>query len=181
MEEHMSIFETAKKKKFKRRQTLCKEAEIFVQVHFVRDRNLGNNKYNTLSLKDDPDRIKCNEWYKSHSNPTSYRDIVTCYINDKKLDEHTIEDKCLLTKNYFEILRSNKNYIPSKGEVFIMCFALHLNYEESRALLKSVGYAYSNSEKSDLIIRYFIENHEYNLNHLNYCLDHFDLPKIQNL
>ena len=97
------------------------------------------------------------------------------------MDEHLIEDKYLLGKNYFELLRTNKKYIPSKGEAFIMSFALHLSYEESRALLKSVGYAYSNSEKSDLIVRYFIENHEYNLNDLNYSLEHFDLPKIQNL
>lgn len=177
----MSLFETARKKKSKRRQTLCKEAEIFVQVHFVREHSLEKNKYNTLSLKDDPDRVNCIEWYSLHNNPVSFSDIVTCYINDKRLDEHTLEVKYPFAKNYFELLHSHPDYVPGKGEAVIMCMALHLNYEEARALLKSAGFAFSNSVKSDLIIRYFIQNNEYNINDLNYCLDFFDLPCIQNI
>ena len=52
----MSIFGTSKKKLLKKRQALCSEAEVFMQVHYVREHNSAKNKFNTLPLKDDPDR-----------------------------------------------------------------------------------------------------------------------------
>lgn len=177
----MSIFSSSKRKKLKKRQVLCKEVEIFTQVHFVRERNSEKYKYNTLSLKFDPDRIKCEEWYENHGNPDTYSQIITAYMSDSNLDANAICDKFHLGKNYFETLRSNPKYNPSKGEAVILSFVLQLSYEECRALLKSAGYALTNSDKSDLIIRYFLENHDYSISDLNYCLDYFEQPNIKNI
>ena len=164
------MFFSNKKKIKKRRENLCREAEIFIQVHFVSERNSDRYKFNTLSLKSDPDRDKVIEWYDAHDTPESYSEIVCAYFKDSKKDENTICERMLLDKNYFSKLENSLNYRPSKGEAVIVCFAFHLSYESARALLKSADYALTNSEKSDLIIRYFLENKNYNINDLNYVL-----------
>ena len=79
-------------------------------------------------------------------------------------------EKGVLEKDYFTKLEKSLSYIPSKGEAVIICFAFKLSFEASRALLKSTGYALTNSEKTDLIIRFFLENNNYNVHDLNYVL-----------
>lgn len=164
------MFFSNKKKIKKKRDNLCKDADIFIQVHFVRERTNDKCKFNTLTLKSDPERDKVMEWYESHDNPESYSDIVGAYLSEYGKDENVLCDKFKLPKNYFSTLANSPSYIPSKGEALAICFAFHLTYEGARALLKSSNYALTNSEKTDLIVRYFLENGNYNLNDLNYVL-----------
>lgn len=165
------MFFRSKKKKQKRRAALCKEAEIFIQVHFVRERNSERYKFNTLSLKSDPERDKVAEWYDSHDNPETYSAVATAYFKDSSKDEAAFCTSLLLEKDYFTKLEKNLSYVPSKGEAITICFGFKLNYEASRALLKSAGYALTNSEKSDLIVRFFLESNNYSINDLNYVLE----------
>lgn len=164
------MFFSSKKKIKKRRDSLCKEADIFIQVHFVRERNSEKYKFNTLSLKSDPERDKVNEWYNAHNNPENYSEIVLAYYNDLGKDSSDLFEKGILEKDYFTKLEKSLSYVPSKGEAVIVCFAFKLSLEASRALLKSADYALSNSEKTDLVIRYFLENNNYNIHDLNYVL-----------
>ena len=175
------MFFSNKKKIKKRRENLCKEAEIFIQVHFVRERNSERYKYNTLSLKSDPERDKVIEWYESHDNPETYSEIVSALLNDSGKDAKNISDKILLDKDYFEKLKANTAYIPSKGEVITICFAFHLTYEASRALLKSAEYSLTNSDKEDLIVRYFLENKNYSINDLNFVLSKLCETKVKDI
>lgn len=177
----MSLFSSSKKKKLRYRDSLCQDIDIFIQVHYVRERNSEKYKYNTLSLKDDPDRTACAEWYVSHGNPESFSEVALLYLEEKKRDEKTVCEKYSLPSNFFSTLKSNKTYHPSKGEAVCTCLGFHLNYETARALLKTAGYAFSNSVKSDLIIRYFLEKRIFNVSDLNYVLQHFEQPKISEL
>lgn len=164
------MFFSSKKKIQKRRDSLCREADIFIQVHFVRERNSEKYKFNTLTLKSDPERDKVSEWYASHNNPEGYSQIVSAYYKDLGKDASAIFEKGVLEKEYFSKIEKSLSYVPAKSEVIVVCFAFKLSLEASRALLKSAGYALSNSEKSDLIIRFFLENGNYNVHDLNYVL-----------
>lgn len=164
------MFFGSKKKIKKRRDSLCKEADIFIQVHFVRERNSEKYKFNTLTLKSDPERDKVKEWYNAHNNPESYSEIVLAYYKDLGKEASSLFEKGILEKDYFTKLEKALSYVPSKGEAVILCFAFKLSLEASRALLKSAGYALTNSEKSDLIIRFFLEKNNYNVHDLNYVL-----------
>lgn len=175
------MFFSNKKKIKKRREALCREADIFIQVHFVRERNSERYKFNTLSLKSDPERDKVAEWYDTHDNPESYSETVCAYFRDSSRDEDALCSQFLLDKGYFTRLESTLNYLPPKGEAVIVCFAFRLSYESSRALLKSAGYALTNSEKSDLIIRYFLETKNYNVNDLNYVLNRLCDIKLKDI
>ena len=177
----MGLFNFKKKKNKKRREQLCRKADIFIQVHFVRERNMDKNRYNTLSLKSDPDRDACMEWYENHGNPETFSEVVLAYLKDKELNENIVCEKCMLEKSFFSSLKSDNNYHPSKGEAILIAFALKLNFEETKALLKSAEHFFSNSSKSDLIIRFFLEERNFNLNDLNYVLDKICDLKIKDI
>ena len=175
------MFFNSKKKVKKRRDALCIEANTFIQVHYVRERSTGKYKFNTLTLKSDPERDKVAAWYEEHNNPTTYSDISYTYFKDCGKDENTICEKYLLEKGYFSKILSNPSYHPSKGEAITICFAFHLSFEASKALLKSADYALTNSEKSDLIVRFFLEKENYNINDLNYVLQKITEVKLKDL
>lgn len=177
----MGLFNFKKRRIKKRREQLVADAEVFIQVHFVRERSMDKNKYNTLSLKSDPDRDACVEWYENHGNPKSFSEIVMAYLKDSNKDESFICDKCSFEKSFLNKLKNDKNYHPSKGEAVLLAFAFKLNFEETKALLMSAEHSLSNSSKSDLIIRYFIKIGEYNIGHLNYVLDKFCELKIKDI
>ncbi len=178
----MGIFNFNKKKIKKRREQLCHDAEIFIQVHFVRETPTDEkHKYNTLSLKSDPDREACAEWYANHNNPETFSEIVMAYLKDNEKNEASLCERYQLEKNFLSNLRSDKKYHPSKGEAILIAFAFKLNYEETKALLKAAEHSFSNSSKSDLIIRFFIDKREYNVGDLNYVLDKFCELNIKDL
>lgn len=177
----MSIFGTSKKKILKKRQALCSEAEVFTQVHYVREHNLSKNKFNTLPLKDDPDRNACLEWYEKHNNPEGFSAITLAYLNDIKTDAKVICEKYALGTDYFKKLETNETYHPGKGEAIALSMAFHLNFQEAKLYLKSADHALSNSNKADLIVRFFLENNEYNISDLNYVLKHFELPTLKDI
>lgn len=178
----MGIFNFKKRKIRKRRDQLCLEAETFIQVHFVRETPKDEkHKYNTLSLKSDPDREKCAEWYANHDNPTHFSDIVVAYLKDYDKNENSLCEKLQLEKSFFSNLRSDETYHPSKGEAVLMAFAFKLNLEETKALFKSAEHSLSNSSKSDLVIRFFIDKKYYNVGDLNYVLDELCEVKIKEL
>ncbi len=165
------MFFNNKKKIRKRREMLCNEAEIFIQVHFVRERGGDRCKFNTLPLKSDPEIDKVEKWYDKHDNPSKYSEIAFAYFKDTGKDEDSICSKILLEKNYFTKLKNSLNYIPSKGEAITVCFAFKLSFEAAKVLLKSADYAITNSDKTDLIIRYFLEIKNHSINDLNHVLN----------
>lgn len=153
----------------KKRETYCEEANIFIQVHFVRERDSDRYAFNTLPLKSDPEREACTEWYKFHGSPDNFLDIVELYLDENKLKAATLCTEYGLESKIFT-RTSNGGCTVEKWEAIAICFGLDLNIAETRALLKTAGYALTNSSKTDLIIRYCFENDIYKLADINYIL-----------
>lgn len=167
----MGLFGNSKSAIKKRRTNICRECEIFIQVHFVREPGYSQKKLHTLSLKSDEVRDACDEWYKSHGNPDTYSKIILAYLKEDKGDALIYLDKVNVSSKYEDTLKKNSGYVPSKSEAIILCLALKLNIEESRRLLFSASYTLANSRKEDLIVRYFIEKGIYNLDDLCYVIE----------
>jgi len=176
----MSIF-SGKKQIKKKRALLTKEAETFIQVHYVRDRQSQNYLYNALKLKDDPDRDACNEWYIINGNPETYPAIILRYLDDKRTSIETLTSKTGMDSNYIDNLKNDTNYVPAKGEAVAACLACKLNFEEARVLLEKSGYQLTNSSKEDLIVRYFLLNKLYSTSDLNYVLEAICNVKLKDL
>jgi len=176
----MALFSGFKKKKIqKRRDEQIKEVNSFIQVHYIRER--GNTAFNSLSLKSDPERDECLEWYEKHGNPTSYSKVVGLYIEEKGMNTETLCKRASFEPQYFEKLVGAENYRPGKGEAIAVCMGLKLNLEETRALLKLSGHSLVNSSETDLIVRYFIENKIYSIGDLNFSLQTITNIKIKDI
>ncbi|MBP3339196.1 MAG: hypothetical protein J6L69_07315 [Lachnospiraceae bacterium] len=167
----MGLFSNTKGAIKKRRAAICKECEIFIQVHYVRESGYVQNKLNSLSLKSDEVRDARDEWYEKHGNPDTYAKIVLEYLKDDKGEALTFFEKANLSAKYEDVLKKNLNYVPSKSEAIIVCMGLKLNIEETRKLIYTASYTLANSRKEDLIIRYFIENKIYNVDDLSYIIE----------
>ena len=85
-----------------------------------------------------------------------------------------IYKKANLSKQHFSKIRNNPNYKPTKPTAIALALALELNLEETKDLIGRAGYALTNSSKFDLIIRYFIEQGNYNVVEINMALYEFD-------
>ena len=164
----MSIFSNiGQKANIKRCEAYCKDAENFVQVHFVRERDSDRYAFNKFNLKNDPDQDRCESWYASHGNPDNFSKIVELYLSESDLKAATICNEYGLESRFFS---SDTAISVEKWEAIAICFGLDLNIVEARALLKTAGYALTNSSRSDLVIRYCLENDIYMLPDINYIL-----------
>ena len=89
-----------------------------------------------------------------------------------------IYKKALLTKQHFSKIRNNPNYKPTKSTAIALALALELDLEATKDLIGRAGYTLTNSSKFDLIIRYFIEQKNYNVVEINIALYEFDQPLL---
>ena len=96
-------------------------------------------------------------------------------LNDKtgKKDSE-IYKRAGLTKQHFSKIRNNPHYKPTKPTAIALALALELNLSDTRDLIGRAGYALTNSSKFDLIIRYFIEQGNYNVVEINCVLFEHD-------
>ena len=85
-----------------------------------------------------------------------------------------IYKKANISKQHFSKIRNNPHYKPTKPTAIALALALELDLEQTKDLIGRAGYALTNSSKFDLIIRYFIENRQYNVVEINMALYEFD-------
>ena len=85
-----------------------------------------------------------------------------------------IYKKANISKQHFSKIRNNPDCKPTKQTAIALALALELDLEQTKDLIGRAGYTLSNSSKFDLIIRYFIEQKNYNVVEINIALYEFD-------
>lgn len=113
----------------------------------------------------------------------SFGETVLRLIREKGLTESQCYNKANITRAAFYKIRQSardpeSTYRPSKQTALALAVALELNLEEATDLLERAGYAFSHSNKGDIIVEYFLLNHKYNLYELNEVLYHYDQPLL---
>ena len=113
------------------------------------------------------------EYIKFHKiNKEKSLDFVSYlyYLMDKyKFDSVTLYNKANISKQLFSSVISNKSK-PSINFIIKIVFAMHLNNHECKYLLKKASFTLASNSNYSLIIRYFIESNNFDLNKLNEAL-----------
>ena len=101
-------------------------------------------------------------------------------IDEQGKKDSEIYKKANLSKQHFSKIRNNLNYKPTKPTAIALALALELDLEDTKDLIGRAGYALTNSSKFDLIIRYFIEQKNFNVVQINMVLYEFDQELLGN-
>ena len=97
------------------------------------------------------------------------------YIDKKGLTDVEAYKCANVSRKTFSKIKCDKCYKPSKITAISFAVGLHLNLDETKHLLSTVGMALSRADKFDVIIEYFIMSGKYKTIHdVNEVLYQFD-------
>lgn len=107
----------------------------------------------------------------------SFAGYLQQLINKKGMKNSEVYATANITKQYFSKLINGK-VNPSKEKVIALAIGLHLNMDETKDILKIAGYAFSPFSQTDIVVKYFINNKDYNVIKLDILLYDFGLDPI---
>ena len=104
----------------------------------------------------------------------SFQEMLFELIDKSGMTDVECYKKANVDKRVFSKLKGNKNYRPSKQTAVAFAISLHLDLEQTQALLATAGMTLSRANTFDKIIRYFIHHGIYNIHEINEALFEFD-------
>ena len=108
----------------------------------------------------------------------TFVDRLLYYINKKGVRDSEIYKAAQVDKRLFSKMVSNREYKPSKDTAIAFALALELSLDEANDMLSRAGYAFSHSNKRDIIIEFFFREKVYNLIDANDVLYRLDQKLI---
>ena len=82
--------------------------------------------------------------------------------------------KANISKQHFSKIRNNPNYKPTKPTAIALAIALELDLEQTGDLIGRAGFTLTNSSKFDLIIKFCIQQKQYDVVKINMILFEHD-------
>ncbi len=108
---------------------------------------------------------------------TPFCEFLYHWIDQKHLQDVELYKKAQIDRRLFSKMKL-PDYTPEKETVFKLILAMELNLREAKEFLESVGFSFSRSSKSDLIVKYCVENHVYDLFTVNDWLNENGLKPL---
>lgn len=108
----------------------------------------------------------------------SFAQTLLHLIDVKGKTDVEIYKRANIDRRLFSKIRAGKGYMPSKRTVLALAIALELTLAETEDLLKRAGFALSRSQKSDVIIEYYLVHHQFDIFAVNEMLFHYEQPLL---
>ncbi len=100
----------------------------------------------------------------------TFVEVVQSIIYEKGLSDSKVYKSANIDRRLFSKIMSNKEYRPSKDTAFAVALALELSYRDAVDLLARAGYAFSHSDKRDIIVEYCFRQGIYDIANVNILL-----------
>lgn len=114
----------------------------------------------------------------NNNKPRTFVDYLIDYINKSGMSNVEIYKRANLSKSVFSATISNRDRIPKKSTVIALAVALKLNLKETERLLMKAGYTFSNGIVGDLVVVYFINKNNYDIDEINLVLYELKQPLL---
>ncbi len=108
----------------------------------------------------------------------TFMELVFSFADRKDMTDVQLQKKANLDRKAFSKLKCGTTKNPSKATALALAIALELTLDETKDLLSRAGLALSPCSKQDLIVRYFIEHHIYDIYRINVALFEFGEPLL---
>lgn len=108
----------------------------------------------------------------------TFSEKVLDWIDRKGMDDVEVYKRANIDRKLFSKIRSNKDYQPARNTVISLALALELSLNETDDLLKSAGYALSDSKYADVVIAYCIMQGIHDPMQINLMLLRLELPTL---
>lgn len=118
------------------------------------------------------------EYMHSHQEPETFTEYMLRIIQERGLREADVYNRVFMDRKLFNKIRNNPAYQPSKRTALLLAIALRLNLAETEEFLEKAGFVLSHSNKTDLIVEFFISNNKYDIMEINEMLDDFGMPPL---
>lgn len=186
MQVYLVVFE---KQSFELSEKLFKSVSSYIDANYVSDKM--NLEYGTSKLRrfDYEEMLLRESSYEITSKMSNldgmlenldkgFSETLLYLIDRTGKKDSEIYKKANVDRKLFSKIRNNADYRPSKATAIAFAIALELSMDETDDLLARAGIVLSQSNKFDVIVRYFIENKKYDIFELNSVLFEFDQPLI---
>ncbi|OOE10126.1 hypothetical protein [Fictibacillus arsenicus] len=150
-------------------QKIIKELEAYINDHLIYE--LQESMYYT-DMKAESLHIELDDFIRNNRKPT-LQEVLFGFIDQKGVSDSEVYKSAGIDRKHFSKIRSKADYRPKKNTVIALGLGLTLNEEEFEQLLDSAGYSLSDSETSDLVIKFCLNKGIYDVIQVNEYLDYF--------
>lgn len=104
----------------------------------------------------------------------SFQEMLLRKIDESGMSDVECYNRAHIDRRMFSKMRCDRQYRPSKQTALAFAIALRLNLKDTGELIGKAGYFMSYSNKSDVIVRYFIKHKCFDLDKINEVLYYYD-------